>query len=151
PGFPKRAGFVLPRSLNEEGSRDRLFGQRGHVFPLSVRIPGVVGLLLAGVATAAAQDMPVTPLVLGRPVERRIAPGEREAYELRVEADQFLRVILELRGTDMRLALEEPPPGTKTDRQTPTGPYGTVEVFGLSAVAGRARLVARALEQGVAG
>src|SRR5262249_38486693 len=47
-------------------------------------------------------------LKIGKPVERETAPGQTQAYRLKLRAGEFARVIVEQRGVDVTLKLVGP-------------------------------------------
>jgi tetratricopeptide (TPR) repeat protein len=61
-------------------------------------------LCLGSVALAQATDNPTT-LVPGQPVERQIAGGQSHTYQITLAAGQFVCVVVEQRGMDVKLSL----------------------------------------------
>src|SRR5882672_2777223 len=84
------------------------------------------------------------PLVPGQPVEREIPGGETHSYQINLAAGQFMRVVVEQRGIDVKLTLAGPDgkPLIETDL---TGIFGLQESLSYeSAAAGTYQLVVRA-------
>lgn len=61
-----------------------------------------------GMSASAQSPAEPTTLVPGQPVERQIAGGQSHAYRLTLQAGQFVRVVVEQRGIDVKLALSSP-------------------------------------------
>lgn len=60
--------------------------------------------------SAQAQTTPPQPLTLesGKPIERTIAGGESQTFQIKLAAGQFMRVLVEQRGIDVKVALSSP-------------------------------------------
>lgn len=62
----------------------------------------IFGLCLSVSAQVAPEAQPLVP---GQPVEREIAGGQSHRYQISLAAGQFLRVVAEQRGMDVKLSL----------------------------------------------
>ena len=63
---------------------------------------------LSAAAATAQNPSEVRPLESGKPVERTIAGGESQTYQIALAAGQFIRVVAEQRGMDVKLSLAGP-------------------------------------------
>jgi len=99
-------------------------------------------LCLASTAFAQVKDE-VRPLVPGQPVEREIAGGESHTDQIALTAGQFVRVVVEQRGIDVKLALAGPD-GKPVIESDLTGIFGLPELLSCEATApGTYQLVVR--------
>src|SRR5262249_20309805 len=73
----------------------------------ALRCTAVFCLLLLSVTrtTAKSPQEQATALTVGQPVAREMRGGEQHAYQLRLDAGQYARVVLEQKGIDVVLAL----------------------------------------------
>ncbi len=123
----------------------------------------VVGLILCGpvalslrASHAGAQKAEVPSgsssqepfeLQSGVPIERELAGGESHRYRLRLDAGQYVHVVVEQRGIDVVVVVLAPE-GTKlVEMDSPTGTQGSESVSWVAAASGEYRLEVRALEK----
>ena len=79
------------------------------------KLSGILTLVLSLGLIGFAQTIKKIPLVPGQPVEREIAGGESNTYQITLESGQFMRVLVEQKGIDLTLALATH--RTKQERQ----------------------------------
>jgi CHAT domain-containing protein/tetratricopeptide (TPR) repeat protein len=127
----------------------------------SLRTPAVRLLslaLLAGCAAAVPPTVPPAPpsaasgtavLAVGRPVERAIAPGERQIYELDLAAGQLLEVRISSRDSAPAVALTGPD-GAVLAEAGPTFSEGVQAMWAITGSAGVHRLTVAAPAAGAA-
>jgi CHAT domain-containing protein len=84
-------------------------------------------------------DEPRT-LVPDQPVEDRLQPGAVHVYGFQVGKDEFVHVIAEQRGLDVRLHLLDPAGRLLAEIDTPNGGEGTEEVTEVADAGGSYRL-----------
>lgn len=101
----------------------------------------IFGLCLSASAQVAPETQPLVP---GQPVERQIAGGQSHAYRLTLQAGQFVRVVAEQRGIDVKLALAGPD-GKPLIESDLTDIIGATEPLSYeAAAAGTYKIVVRA-------
>src|SRR5215472_315042 len=85
----------------------------------------VVSLCLFAIVSAQSTQEPQT-LTPDTPVERELAGGESHAYQVKLTAGQFIRVVVEQKGIDLTIAFVAPDGKqvVETDRSSITF-YGT--------------------------
>lgn len=94
-----------------------------------LRVAIILLTLLAGkaapfsVAAAASQQ---TPPILdsGKPIEKTLAGGETHNYRVTAQAEQFLRVVVEQRGIDIKLTIFGPDGKQLVEVDSPNGEQG---------------------------
>ncbi len=93
-------------------------------------------------AAPAARPQPVVrsfPLAPGPGIPRQLAGDQIDAYEIDLEADQYLHATFDQQGVDLHVDVFAP--GAKLFRiDTPNGAHGLEEVHLLAETAGRYRL-----------
>jgi CHAT domain-containing protein/Tfp pilus assembly protein PilF len=103
----------------------------------------VLLLCLASTAFAQVKDE-VRPLVPGQSVEREITGGQSHTYQINLTSGQFMRVVVEQRGIDVKLALSSSD-GKPLVESDLTGIIGAREPLSYeAAAAGTYQLVVRA-------
>jgi CHAT domain-containing protein len=80
------------------------------------------------------------PLAAGQSVKDRLQPGAFHAYELQVGKDEFVHVIVEQLGLDVRLMLFDPDGRLLAEVDSPTGTEGAEEVTEAASSGGSYRL-----------
>lgn len=101
-------------------------------------------------SAAAGEAAAVFELAPGVAEERSLAGGEAHAYELDLAAGQFLRVVVDQRGVDVELALDDPRGRRILAVDSPTEDQGSEELVAVAEVGGRHRLRVHALVPGAA-
>ena len=87
-----------------------------------------------GMSASAQSPAVPTPLVPGQPVERQIAGGESHPYQINLTAGQFMQVVVEQKGIDVKLALSSPD-GKPIIESDLTGLVGLAEPLSYEAAA----------------
>src|SRR4051794_5599776 len=62
-------------------------------------------LMLSATLNAAKSQQPNDKLLTGQPIAREMRGGEEHTYEFTLNADQYVRVVLDQKGIDVVLAL----------------------------------------------
>ncbi len=92
-------------------------------------------LLFPGLSTVCAQAQ-VTPgsmsLVPGKPVERALAGGETQTYQIKLVAGQFMRAVLDQKGLDVAIALVGLDGKQIVEMDQPTSAQGAEVAFARS-------------------
>ena len=108
-------------------------------------------ILLSAISPAAAQPQPTTPDVLtlepGKAIERTLAPGETHAYQIAIEAGQFLRAVVTQRGIDVVVTVTGPAAQKLAEVDSPNGTDGPEPVSLVADVAGTYRIEIRPLDR----
>jgi hypothetical protein len=97
--------------------------------------------LAAGTPAAATEG--VRLLEAGRPVESALSAGNEQAYEIRLERGEFIRVAIEQRGIDVISTLYDPVGRPLVALDGPTGSMGVETLFFVASRGGTHRLVVR--------
>src|SRR5689334_1923439 len=115
----------------------------------TLRCAAVICLvLLCGVVHAAKSQQDLT---VGRPIAREMRGGEQHAYQLRLSAGQYARIVAEQKGIDVVLALSgaDGKPLLEVDNNL-SGTRGMEVVSLVAEVSGTYTLNVRSLEKGAA-
>ena len=91
----------------------------------------------ASITVDAAQSTAATPLSPGAPVERELSGGQSHAYEMILDAGQFLRLTVEQKGVDIVLKLIGPGGQTLAEVDSPNGKGGIEPLPWVTTEAGR--------------
>ena len=86
----------------------------------------------------------VTPLEMGRAVERELSGGERHSYDLKLTEGQYASVIVEQRGIDLMIRLQESSGKFIADFEDEYRSQGEEKVEVVAEAAVSYRLVAKA-------
>ena len=86
-------------------------------------------------------------LKLGEPVERELKGGESHSYRARLEAGQYLKVVVEQRGIDVVVRLSGPDGKQIAEVDSPNGARGPEPVDAIAEAAGEYRLEVKALDE----
>jgi len=84
----------------------------------------LICLTLVAAASAAqttATSQAARPLDPGKPIERKLAAGESQAYEVRLTKGQFMRATFDQRGIDVVIDVFGPTGGKIASVDGPTG------------------------------
>ena len=119
-----------------------------------------VGGLVACVLLSTIQARPnssqsqakkdVLRIELGVPVERRLSGGETNTYEINLETDRFIHLILDQRGIDVVLSLIDPQGREVIAVNSPNDTRGPERLWYVSETAGLYRIIVRSPEKDVA-
>lgn len=112
-------------------------------------ITGLAGLAHLGLRwaeTAASKEVrvstevqftgEVTRLEPGQPVEAALNGGEGHRYEVNLEAGQYVHLVADQRGIDVRLRLRTPT-GSVAEVDSPSGNHGPEQLFTIPQTSGR--------------
>jgi hypothetical protein len=78
-------------------------------------------------ARGAAQDTPAgdaRPLVPGTAIERNLAGGGSDVYEVALDAGQFVDIVVDQQGLDVAVTLNGPDGKPLAEMDSPNGMYG---------------------------
>ncbi|HKR60131.1 MAG TPA: CHAT domain-containing tetratricopeptide repeat protein [Pyrinomonadaceae bacterium] len=89
----------------------------------------------------------VRELTLGIPVEQELKGGEFHTYRVKLEAGQYLKVVVEQKGIDVVVMLFGPDGKQVTEVDSPNGTQGPEPVSLIAEVAGEYRLHVKSLEE----
>ncbi|HEX8091359.1 MAG TPA: tetratricopeptide repeat protein, partial [Blastocatellia bacterium] len=91
-------------------------------------------------------DADVRMLEPGKPIEREIAGGQSHSYNVALNSDEYLHLVVDQRGIDVKV-LVFAPDGTKIiEVDSPTGIQGSEDVHILASVSAVHRVEVRSLE-----
>jgi len=96
-------------------------------------------VFLCGIQAANAQVGP-TALQPGTPIERALAGGQSHSYNINLEADQFLQVVVDQRGIDVVVRVFSPTGRRLSEVDTPNGTDGPEDVTVVAVTAGLYRI-----------
>jgi tetratricopeptide (TPR) repeat protein len=99
-------------------------------------------------AAAAAQDSTPT-LKVGEPVEKNLAGGQRDKYQVGIEAGQYLHIVVEQEGIDVKVSLKLPD-GQETELDSPYNMRGPEDISIIAKSSGICLLEVVAPNKGVA-
>jgi CHAT domain-containing protein len=104
-----------------------------------------IGLLISSPVSARAQAGPpqTAQLETGKSIEREIRGGETHAYAVRIEAGQYVGVVVEQTGVDAGVAVYGPDGAKLADLDATTGTSGLELVDLVAAAAGTYRIEVR--------
>jgi C-terminal processing protease CtpA/Prc len=103
-------------------------------------------ILSLTVISAIAQESPRL-LLLDSPVERELAGGQREAFTVKLAANQIARVRVEQKGIDVLVSVVAPDGAKLFDVDRPTGAAGEETATIAAQQSGMYRIEIRALEK----
>ncbi|HWQ32846.1 MAG TPA: CHAT domain-containing tetratricopeptide repeat protein [Blastocatellia bacterium] len=103
--------------------------------------------ILTAALCAAASGQDATPLLPGSPVERELSGGQTHVYLLRLEAGQFLDLVVDQRGIDVEVLLTGPDGKLLEQVDSPNGARGPEPLKLIAEQAGVYRLEIRALDK----
>jgi CHAT domain-containing protein/tetratricopeptide (TPR) repeat protein len=107
------------------------------VFLLSFAVPcGAQTAAPAAQAAPIAQTQSAPFLDLGKPIERELRGGESHSYRIRLEAGQYLHVVVEQKGIDVVVSLDGPDGKTITESDSPNGIFGPEPLSAIAAASG---------------
>src|SRR5262245_9482050 len=104
----------------------------------------------AGVTVAIQEDQQARQLEMGKPIERELAGGQSHSYQITLDADQYLHLVVEQRGIDVVVRLIGPDGKQLIEVDSPNGSQGPEPVLWIAKDAGAYRLEVRSLEQNAA-
>lgn len=93
-----------------------------------------------------AQPPHPAPLALNKPVERELKGGERHIYEIILDANQLVSVVVEQKGVDVVVSLFGPGDKKLAEVDSLNGTQGPEPISSVAETAGRYRLEIRSLE-----
>ncbi|MDX6574356.1 MAG: hypothetical protein QOE96_309 [Blastocatellia bacterium] len=96
-------------------------------------------IFLFAVQAANAQAGP-TSLQIGTPIERTLAAGQSHSYNITLEADQFLELVVDQRGIDVVVRAFSPTGRRLREVDTPNGTDGPEDVTVIAQTAGVYRI-----------
>jgi CHAT domain-containing protein/Tfp pilus assembly protein PilF len=99
----------------------------------------------AGKPVANATD--IRKLEAGKPIEREMKGGEEHAYEIRLEAGQFLNAVVEQRGIDVVVLVIGPDGKPLLEVDSPNGTEGPEPVRLVADAAGMYRLQVKSFDK----
>ncbi len=105
-------------------------------------------LIAAAVVSCGVPEEEVMELKPEADVPRELAAGETHAYELVLEADQFVEVVAHQLGVDVALVFYSPDGEQLLEVDSPTGRQGRERLLAVAETAGTYRLKVRAVEVG---
>src|SRR5262245_28655331 len=97
------------------------------------------------VAVDAGQNVP--PLIRGNLVERELSAGETHSYQVMLATNQYLRVVFDQSGIDVRLTLSDP--GGHRVCSLSCRDNGPLSLSAIAKVSGFYRLELMSLEKGL--
>ena len=97
--------------------------------------------------TIAQNNQPISQLESGKPVEREMAAGASHAYQINLEAGQYLSLVVTQKGIDLVVTMTAPNGSLVTEVDSPNGTEGPESVSMVAEVAGTYRLVVRSVEK----
>lgn len=104
-----------------------------------------------GAAKIIAQTSPPLPqLESGKVIERELAGGEAHAYQIHLEAGQYLHVVVTQKGIDVAVTLLTPNGEPLLEVDSPNGTEGPEPVSMIAALTGTYKVLVRSLEKEVA-
>lgn len=111
-----------------------------------------LSLLMAPIRTVSGQTQPrpaseALTLEPGRTIEREIAAGEVHAYEVALEAGQFLRAVVNQHGVDVVVTVTGPQGQRLSEVDSPNGQEGPEPIILAANASGTYRLEVRPLDK----
>jgi tetratricopeptide (TPR) repeat protein len=100
-------------------------------------------------ARSTATQTEVHKLEAGTPIERELRGGESHTYEIVLQAEQFLNMVVEQRGIDVVVEVIGPDGKQLMEVDSPNGTVGPEPLQLVTKAAGVYRVVVRSLEQAV--
>jgi CHAT domain-containing protein/predicted negative regulator of RcsB-dependent stress response len=88
----------------------------------------------------------ISALKQGKPVERELAAGQADYYQLTLAVNQYAKVVIEQRGIDVAITLFAPDGKKLAKSDSPYGAKGTESILYIAETPGEYRLEVRALD-----
>src|SRR5437879_39727 len=99
-----------------------------------------MSLIRAIAFVSLATALSAQQLELGKPIQRELAGGQSHSYVVRLEARQFLHVVVTQLGVDVLVSLFGPDGQKVTEVDTVIGLQGSERLFWVAQTAGDYRL-----------
>jgi CHAT domain-containing protein/tetratricopeptide (TPR) repeat protein len=99
---------------------------------------------------SAAEAPEVPTLEPDKPIERELAGGQAHEYQIGLEANYYLHVIVDQRGIDVVVMVFDPAGGKLAEVDSPNGAWGPEPVYLLAATTGKYRLRVVSLDKNAA-
>src|SRR5262249_44665944 len=96
----------------------------------------------------AQDEKDVSPLEVGKPVERELAGGHAHYYRISIEAGQYMHLFVDHRGIEVVVTLYGPDDKKLIEVHSPNGPNGPEPISMIADASGGHRLEVRSLEKG---
>jgi CHAT domain-containing protein len=115
-----------------------------------VRYLSIFILLLPAVSSSRAQvvDQQDVPLLEpSQPVKRKIGGNESHYYRIALMTDQYVQIIVDQRGADVRVKLFQPDGNVVAESNKLTGPYGPEAISWVAQSPGLYKLEVRSIER----
>lgn len=108
-----------------------------------------LGLLSAAASSRAqAVDQQELPLLeASQPIKRKIGGGESHYYRIALMADQYVQILVDQRGVDVRVQLFRPDGKLVAESNRLTGAYGPETISWVAESAGFCKLEVRSIER----
>ena len=97
-------------------------------------------------AKGEAHDITLTPLEVGKPIERQIGGGQTHRYSIRLEAGQLLDATVEQKDVDVAVVLLGPSGETVLEVDSPNGTNGPEPVLVIAVSSGNYTLDVKTLD-----
>lgn len=110
------------------------------------KLPVALSLLICVFLTAHAQN-PST-LQLGTPIENTLGPGQTQAFNITLEENSFVQLVVEQRGIDVVVSVLSPSGKAIGEFDSPNGNDGPEHVSFVAAVAGAYSIIVSPLNAG---
>lgn len=111
---------------------------------VSLPSPPVWAQTGAGAPVAAQSEAQARTLKLGEPVERELAGGQQHAYQITLNAGQYLNVVVEQRGIDVAVVLSGPDGKQLFEFHNERRNQGPETIWQVAEASGSFRLTVRA-------
>lgn len=111
---------------------------------------GVALLLASFLIQPAVRSQEIQALELGKPIERELAGGQSHSYSFRLEAGQYLHIIVDQRGIDITVTASGPDGKKLAEVDNPNGVQGPESLSLISEKSGRYQINVRSLRKDVA-
>src|SRR5712671_7046110 len=95
---------------------------------------------LLGIQFAKAQTVTTSLLQPGTPIERTLAAGQSHTYNISLEQDQFLHLVVDQRGIDVVVRAFSPAGSQLREFDSPNGTSGPEDVTLIAATSGVYRI-----------
>jgi CHAT domain-containing protein/tetratricopeptide (TPR) repeat protein len=106
--------------------------------------------VLSQTTTKESKQTDARELKLGEPIERELAGGAVDSYQVTLTAGQYLKVVVEQKGIDVVVRLFGPDGQKITEVDNPNGTQGPEPVSLIAQVSATYRLEVTSLEKGAA-
>jgi tetratricopeptide (TPR) repeat protein len=132
-GFRELAGFLLLIfCLLAAAPSSKAYCRSGDLIRQSTQEPG-----------AAGNEKDIRSLEPGKPIDRELVGGQRHSYQVRLNADQFLKVIVEQQGIDVVVQASGPDGKQVAEFDSESRPRGEETIWLAAETAGDYRIVVR--------